>query len=113
MAGCMLWCLQVYKDYRNFMINKYREDVKRTLTFTECKKLLAGMPCMPMSVVTSVHNALEMCWLKQTDTGQTCHMQTHLRYMCHCMFKPWRDTALHRQSVVVQVCWTVDMLCCR
>lgn len=34
--------LQVYKEYRNFMINKYREDVKRTLTFTECKKLLAG-----------------------------------------------------------------------
>ena len=24
------------------MINKYREDVKRRLTFTECRKLLAG-----------------------------------------------------------------------
>ncbi|KAL3142735.1 hypothetical protein ABBQ38_003035 [Trebouxia sp. C0009 RCD-2024] len=33
---------KVYKEYRNFMINKYREDVKRTLTFTECKRLLAG-----------------------------------------------------------------------
>ena len=34
--------LQVYKEYRNFMINKYREDVKRRLTSTECRKLLAG-----------------------------------------------------------------------
>lgn len=33
---------KIYKEYRNFMINKYREDVKRRLTFTECKKLLAG-----------------------------------------------------------------------
>ena len=34
--------VQVYKEYRNFMINKYREDLKRKLTFTECRKLLAG-----------------------------------------------------------------------
>ena len=34
--------LQVYKEYRNFILNKYREDVKRRLTFTECRKLLAG-----------------------------------------------------------------------
>ncbi|KAL0051641.1 hypothetical protein WJX82_011053 [Trebouxia sp. C0006] len=33
---------KVYKEYRNFMINKHREDVKRRLTFTECRKLLAG-----------------------------------------------------------------------
>lgn len=35
--------MQVYKEYRNFMINKHREDVKRRLTFTECRKLLAGI----------------------------------------------------------------------
>ena len=35
--------MQVYKEYRNFMINKHREDVKRRLTFTECRKLLAGV----------------------------------------------------------------------
>ena len=45
-----LVCLQVYKEYRNFMINKYREDVKRRLLFTECKKLLAGMASMLLTV---------------------------------------------------------------
>ena len=39
----MLSGMQVYKEYRNFMINKHREDVKRRLTFTECRKLLAGV----------------------------------------------------------------------
>ena len=39
--------MQVYKEYRNFMINKYREDLKRRLTFTECRKLLAGKIAYP------------------------------------------------------------------
>lgn len=34
--------IQVYQEYRNFMINKYREDQSRRLTFTEARTLLAG-----------------------------------------------------------------------
>lgn len=32
------------------MINKYREDVKQKLNFSDCKKLLAGMASMPVTV---------------------------------------------------------------
>ncbi|KAK9830209.1 hypothetical protein WJX72_010310 [[Myrmecia] bisecta] len=33
---------RIYKEYRNWMINKYREDTSRVLTATECRRGLAG-----------------------------------------------------------------------
>lgn len=33
---------KVYKEYRDFLINKYREDPSRRLTFTDARKMLAG-----------------------------------------------------------------------
>jgi SWI/SNF related-matrix-associated actin-dependent regulator of chromatin subfamily C len=33
---------KVYKDYRDFIINKYREEPLRRLTFTEVRKSLVG-----------------------------------------------------------------------
>lgn len=33
---------KVYKEYREFMINKYRENPRRILTFTEVRKMLVG-----------------------------------------------------------------------
>ena len=34
--------MQQYKEIRNFLINKYREDTTRTLTATEARTLLGG-----------------------------------------------------------------------
>ncbi len=34
--------MQVYKKTRNFMVNLYRRDVRRRLTFTEARRQLAG-----------------------------------------------------------------------
>lgn len=33
---------KIYKDYRDFIINKYRENMLRTLTFTEVRRMLIG-----------------------------------------------------------------------
>ncbi|XP_048138740.1 SWI/SNF complex subunit SWI3A isoform X2 [Rhodamnia argentea] len=33
---------KIYKDYRDFIINRYREDASRRLTFTEVRKALVG-----------------------------------------------------------------------
>lgn len=33
---------KIYKEYRDFIINKYREDPSRRLTFTEIRKSLVG-----------------------------------------------------------------------
>lgn len=33
---------KIYKEYRDFMINKYREDLYRRVTFTEMRKMLVG-----------------------------------------------------------------------
>lgn len=33
---------KIYKDYRDFIINKYRENMQRTLTFTEVRRMLIG-----------------------------------------------------------------------
>lgn len=33
---------RVYKEYRDFIINKYREDTSKRLTFTEVRKALIG-----------------------------------------------------------------------
>ncbi|KAI3953424.1 hypothetical protein MKW92_029090 [Papaver armeniacum] len=37
---------KVYKEYRDFIINKYREDPSRRLTFTEIRKSLVGDVCL-------------------------------------------------------------------
>ncbi|XP_072961893.1 SWI/SNF complex subunit SWI3A homolog [Typha angustifolia] len=37
---------RVYKEYRDFVINKYREDPSRRLTFTEIRKGLIGDVCL-------------------------------------------------------------------
>ncbi|OVA09601.1 SANT/Myb domain [Macleaya cordata] len=46
---------KVYKEYRDFIINKYREDPSRKLTFTEIRKSLIG----DVSVVHKVFLFLE------------------------------------------------------
>ncbi|KAL3677040.1 hypothetical protein R1sor_026988 [Riccia sorocarpa] len=33
---------KIYKEYRDFIINKYRENPQRTLTFTEVRRMLIG-----------------------------------------------------------------------
>jgi len=38
----------IYKEYRDFMINTYREDVTRYLTVTYCRKQLSGDVCAVM-----------------------------------------------------------------
>ncbi|KAF8006725.1 hypothetical protein BT93_K0897 [Corymbia citriodora subsp. variegata] len=37
---------KIYKDYRDFIINRYREDPSRRLTFTEVRKALVGDVCL-------------------------------------------------------------------
>ncbi|KAM1025558.1 hypothetical protein ACFX14_038594 [Malus domestica] len=46
---------KTYKDYRDFIINKYREDPSRKLTFTEVRKSLVG----DVSLLHKVFNFLE------------------------------------------------------
>lgn len=33
---------KTYKEYRNYMIDKFREDPRRRITFTDCRKALVG-----------------------------------------------------------------------
>ncbi|XP_010250631.1 PREDICTED: SWI/SNF complex subunit SWI3A isoform X2 [Nelumbo nucifera] len=37
---------KIYKEYRDFIINKYREEPSRRLTFTEVRKYLIGDVCL-------------------------------------------------------------------
>ncbi|XP_030451623.2 SWI/SNF complex subunit SWI3A isoform X2 [Syzygium oleosum] len=37
---------KIYKDYRDFIINRYREDPSRRLTFTDVRKALVGDVCL-------------------------------------------------------------------
>lgn len=46
---------KVYKEYRDFIINKYREDPARKLTFTEIRKSLVG----DVTLLHKVFNFLE------------------------------------------------------
>lgn len=46
---------KVYKEYRDFIINKYREDPARKLTFTEVRKSLVG----DVTLLHKVFNFLE------------------------------------------------------
>ncbi|KAK6924633.1 SMARCC, C-terminal [Dillenia turbinata] len=41
---------KIYKEYRDFIISKYREDPSRRLTFTEIRKCLVGDVCVLMKV---------------------------------------------------------------
>ncbi|XP_074278506.1 SWI/SNF complex subunit SWI3A isoform X2 [Silene latifolia] len=47
--------VKIYKEYRDFMISKYREDPSRRLTFTEVRKSLVGDVC----VLRKVFNFLD------------------------------------------------------
>ncbi|KAL0415638.1 UNVERIFIED_CONTAM: SWI/SNF complex subunit SWI3A [Sesamum latifolium] len=46
---------RIYKEYRDFIISKYREDPSRKLTFTEVRKSLVG----DISVLLKVFTFLE------------------------------------------------------
>ena len=46
---------QVYKEYRNFMVNTYRLNPKEYLTVTACRRNLAGDVC----AIMRVHSFLE------------------------------------------------------
>lgn len=46
---------RIYKEYRDFIISKYREDPSRKLTFTEVRKSLVG----DISVILKVFTFLE------------------------------------------------------
>ncbi|KAI5329493.1 hypothetical protein L3X38_028890 [Prunus dulcis] len=46
---------KTYKEYRDFIISKYREDPSRKLTFTEVRKSLVG----DVSLLHKVFNFLE------------------------------------------------------
>nr|GMD78002.1 SWI/SNF complex subunit SWI3A [Ipomoea batatas] len=43
---------RIYKEYRDFIISKYREDSTRKLTFTEVRKSLVGDICVLQKVFT-------------------------------------------------------------
>ncbi|MCO5571214.1 hypothetical protein L7F22_024949 [Adiantum nelumboides] len=45
---------KVYKEYREFIINKYRENPRRVLTFTEMRKMLVG----DVNLMRKVYNFL-------------------------------------------------------
>lgn len=46
---------KIYKEYRDFMINKYREEPSRRLTFTQVRKSLVG----DVSLLHKVFNCLD------------------------------------------------------
>ncbi|CAN0915879.1 SWI/SNF complex subunit SWI3A [Linum grandiflorum] len=50
---------KIYKEYRDFMINRYREDPSRRLTFTEVRKSLVG----DVSLLHKVFQFLNDCGL--------------------------------------------------
>ncbi|XP_050225949.1 SWI/SNF complex subunit SWI3A [Mercurialis annua] len=50
---------KIYKEYRDFIINKYREDPSRRLTFTEIRKSLVG----DVSLLNKVFKFLDNCGL--------------------------------------------------
>ncbi|GFZ03915.1 SWITCH/sucrose nonfermenting 3A [Actinidia rufa] len=50
---------KIYRDYRDFIISKFREDPSRRLTFTEVRKSLVG----DISVLHKVFAFLERCGL--------------------------------------------------
>ncbi|VFQ91343.1 unnamed protein product [Cuscuta campestris] len=43
---------RIYKEYRDFIISKFREDPTRKLTFTEVRKCLVGDICVLLKVFT-------------------------------------------------------------
>ena len=56
----------VYKQYRNFMIDKFREDASRKLTFTECRRELVG----DVSSMLRVYQFLDAWGLINFGVGQ-------------------------------------------
>lgn len=57
----------VYKDYRDFMINTYRLNPSEYLTFTACRRNLAGDVC----AIMRVHAFLEQWGLINYQVGST------------------------------------------
>ncbi|KAH7528191.1 hypothetical protein FEM48_Zijuj05G0046200 [Ziziphus jujuba var. spinosa] len=47
---------KIYKEYRDFIINKYREEPSRRLTFTEVRKSLVGDVCLLQKVFRFLEN---------------------------------------------------------
>ncbi|GAB4845776.1 hypothetical protein Ancab_039185 [Ancistrocladus abbreviatus] len=47
---------RIYKEYRDFIISKYREDPSRRLTFTEVRKSLVGDVCLLKKVFDFLEN---------------------------------------------------------
>ncbi|CAK9183526.1 unnamed protein product [Ilex paraguariensis] len=56
---------KIYKDYRDFIINKYREDPSRRLTFSEVRKSLVG----DISYLQKVFSLLEKWGLINFDAA--------------------------------------------
>ncbi|CAA2964061.1 SWI SNF complex subunit SWI3A [Olea europaea subsp. europaea] len=65
---------RIYKEYRDFIISKYREDPSRKLTFTEVRKSLVG----DVSILHKVFTFLEKWGLinfdvKRNNEGDNCN----------------------------------------
>ncbi|KAL8456729.1 hypothetical protein ACS0TY_034830 [Phlomoides rotata] len=58
---------RIYKDYRDFIISKYREDPSRKLTFTDVRKSLVG----DISVLIKVFSFLEKWGLINFNVSDT------------------------------------------
>lgn len=58
---------RIYKDYRDFIISKYREDPSRKLTFTDVRKSLVG----DISVLLKVFTFLEKWGLVNFNASDT------------------------------------------
>lgn len=64
---------KIYKEYRDFIINKYREDPSRRLTFTEVRKSLVGDVCFLHKVFIFLENwGLINFGLPLADGDKTC-----------------------------------------
>ncbi|KAJ0239956.1 SWI/SNF complex subunit SWI3A [Hirschfeldia incana] len=58
---------KVYKEYRDFIINKYREDASRRLTFTSIRKFLVGDVNLLRKVFLFLENWGLINFLKESD----------------------------------------------
>ncbi|CAN7008254.1 unnamed protein product [Brassica rapa subsp. trilocularis] len=60
---------KVYKEYRDFIINKYREDSSKRLTFTSIRKYLVGDVNLLRKVFLFLENWGLINYLKRSDDG--------------------------------------------
>lgn len=59
----------IYKEYRDFIINTYRLNPSEYLTFTACRRNLAGDVC----AIMRVHAFLEQWGLINYQVSKYCH----------------------------------------